>query len=382
MLPQWATDVLLSSAALVDALVKALKVHDIEGDWPYTGLYLDLTATLLGSTAALALLLRRRQPTLVFALILLVVLVTEGYNMLAMLVILYTLAERSLHRALVGAPLYVAVTTLYVCYQQATLPSELLPTPLFCVYQLTSSVIAACAAVSLGRLVSNRRELARSLAELHDAQEHQRELHAQAALARERVQLAREMHDMVSHQVSLIAVQAGALQVGASCDDTEQAARTIRKLSVATLDELRHMVTLLRASGGRDTEITQKLTGKQLADLVAGSSLDARLLGTMPDDASPAVQRAVYRIVQEALTNIRKHAPGASALVEIQQPGAGLEVTVTNTPATRPRLQLPGSQAGVIGLRERAESLRGTLTYGPTPDNGYRIHVVLPDRKH
>ena len=103
----------------------------------------------------------------------------------------------------------------------------------------------------LGRLVQARRDLAHRLSEIEEAREHERLLRSQAVLARERAQLAREMHDVVSHQVSLIAVQTGALQVAATDPDFEEGARTIRSLSVDTLDELRHMVTLLRASGGR-----------------------------------------------------------------------------------------------------------------------------------
>ncbi|CAN3983838.1 sensor histidine kinase [Kitasatospora purpeofusca] len=114
---------------------------------------------------------------------------------------------------------------------------------------------------------------------------------------------------------------------------------------------------------------------------MTGSGLDARLVGEVPGGADAAVQRAVYRIVQEALTNVRKHAPGASAVVEVRETGAGLEVTVTNTAPTRPALRLPGSGLGLVGLRERAENLHGTLTCGTTADGGYRIHATVPARE-
>lgn len=99
--------------------------------------------------------------------------------------------------------------------------------------------------------------MARRLEEIEEAREHERALHAQAVLARERAQLAREMHDVVNHQVSLIAVQAGAMQVAAKDPNAKEAARTIRSLSVTTLDQLRTMVTLLRASGGQATKPTK-----------------------------------------------------------------------------------------------------------------------------
>jgi len=132
--------------------------------------------------------------------------------------------------------------------------------------------------------------LARRLTEIEEAREHERALHAQAVLARERTQLAREMHDVVSHQVSLIAVQAGALQVAAKDAEAKEAARTIRSLSVTTLDELRTMVTLLRASGGSVTELTPQPTLADLHKLVESSGTQAQLAGELPPGVgSPAM---------------------------------------------------------------------------------------------
>ncbi|MFF2788996.1 sensor histidine kinase [Streptomyces sp. NPDC058049] len=104
------------------------------------------------------------------------------------------------------------------------------------------------------------------------------------------------------------------------------------------------------------------------------------LTGEVPRDASPAVERAAYRTVQEALTNVRKHAPGSTVVVEFRRPGPALDVTVTNTTARQPALALPGARHGLIGLRERAEQLGGALAGGPTPDGGYRLHLQIPRR--
>lgn len=170
--------------------------------------------------------------------------------------------------------------------------------------------------------------------------------------------------------------------VAAKDPDVEAGARTIRSLSVDTLDELRHMVTLLRASGGRATELTPQPTLADLHRLVTTSGIDSRLTGELPSDVSTTAQRAVYRTVQEALTNVRKHAPGASALVRLRQAddGAAFSVTVTNTPPTRPSLPLPGSHQGLIGLRERADLLGGTLDSGPTVDGGFEVTLRIPIR--
>lgn len=92
----------------------------------------------------------------------------------------------------------------------------------------------------------------------------------------------------------------------------------------------------------------------------------------------PPVQRAVYRTVQEGLTNVRKHAPGATAIVEIARDGGMLRTTVTNTAPTRPVLPLPSAHHGLAGLRQRAGLLGGTLEAGATADGGFRLSLVLP----
>jgi signal transduction histidine kinase len=186
------------------------------------------------------------------------------------------------------------------------------------------------------------------------------------------------MHDVVSHQVSLIAVSAGALQVGAPDSGTKEAASTIRSLSVNTLDELRHMVTLLRASGSQPTELTPQPTLAELARLVATSGVDAELRGDLPDDISAPLQRAIYRTVQESLTNVRKHAPGATVVIHIGQTETTLTVEITNGPPTRTAVPLPSAQHGLIGLRERAELLGGTLDAGPAPGGGFTLLLRVP----
>jgi signal transduction histidine kinase len=186
------------------------------------------------------------------------------------------------------------------------------------------------------------------------------------------------MHDVVSHQVSLIAVQAGVLQVGGPDAETRAAGATIRRLSVQTLEELRHMVGVLRASGSRPTELTPQPSLADLHQLIAASGIETELETDLPDGLPPTVQRAVYRTIQEALTNVRKHAPGATATVRIHHRNGTVQATVTNTTPTRPALPLPGAHHGLVGLRQRAELLGGTLTAGPTADGGYELRLKLP----
>lgn len=230
----------------------------------------------------------------------------------------------------------------------------------------------------LGQLVQAGRELSLRLAEITEAREHERRLLAQGVLAKERAQLAREMHDVVSHQVSLIAVRAGVLQVGSRDPEAREAGATIRRLSVQTLDELRYMVGVLRTSGSRPAELTPQPSLADLQRLVDTSGIDAELHTDLPDDLPPAVQRAVYRTVQEALTNVRKHAPGATATIRVHHEDGTVRATISNTTPARPALPLPGAHHGLVGLHQRAELLGGTVTSGPTADGGYELRLRLP----
>lgn len=332
-----------------------------------------LACALLG---AFVLLLRRRLPLTTFVLTLPSVLVTDA--VFATLAALYTLASLTRHRVLLG----VCAATFAVC--NITVWSW--PSPEFADLPDTSSTLIAVsyslaeavAPVFLGQLAQARRELSLRLAEISKGREREQQLITQSVLAKERAQLAREMHDVVSHQVSLIAVQAGALQMRSHDAEVTETASAIRRLSVHTLEELRHMVGVLRASGSRPTELTPQPSLADLRRLVVGSDLDATLDTDLPDGLAPPLQRAVYRTVQEALTNVRKHAPGARTTIRVQHEDGTVHATVTNTAPTRPPLPLPGSRHGLVGLRQRAELLGGTITSGPTADGGYEVHLELP----
>ncbi|MEV0537558.1 histidine kinase [Kitasatospora sp. NPDC050463] len=328
----------------------------------------------LAGLACAALALRRRFPLAVL-LLTLPIAFTQDDIALAPLVALFTLAERSRNRRLLAL---CALGTALASIIPWSLGGPFEVSRTFTLVTFVYSLATAAAAVLFGQLVQTRRDLERQMIETEEAREHERILHAQTVLARERAQLAREMHDVVSHQVSLIAVRAGALQVSTKDADAKDAARTIRSLSVTTLDELRTMVRLLRASGGRDTELTPQPTLADLHRLVDSSGIETRLTGGLPPALGAPAQRAVYRTVQEALTNARKHAPGATATVELWHDGADVGVTVTNGVPARPSLALPGSHQGLIGLRERAEILHGTLESGPTPEGGYRVSLRIP----
>ncbi|WP_433334367.1 sensor histidine kinase [Spirillospora sp. CA-294931] len=325
------------------------------------------------AVACAALAVRRRYPMAVFLL----GLPPTLFLSLAVLpfATLYTLAERYRNRLLLAVCAVASAAMGTLPWPLADYAHDEVPHTFI---EFVYLVAMAAAPVFLGQLVQARRDVSLRLAEVEEARDHERRLHAQNMLARERAQLAREMHDVVSHQVSLIAVRSGALQVGTKDAEARQAARTIRELSVTTLDELRHMVTLLRISGGDINELTPQPTLGDLRRLIGSSGIEARLSGELPAQTAATVQRTIYRTVQEALTNVRKHAPGATAAIALWHDDAELGVTVTNTPPTRPTLSLPSARQGLVGLRERADLLQGTLESGPTADGGFEISLRVP----
>ncbi|ROR43185.1 sensor histidine kinase [Kitasatospora cineracea] len=248
------------------------------------------------------------------------------------------------------------------------------------------SVMLGAGPAALGMLVRTRGELAERVTELTAGRQRESRLLAEKVLAAERARLAREMHDVVSHQVSLISIQAGALQVASTDPAARDGAHTIRELSVRTLDELRQMVGVLRAAGVPGTPLAPQPTLADLPRLIDGSGLAVtRRLDPGRRNWPEAVERAAYRTVQEGLTNISKHAPGAPVTVRVTARGGRLHVEVRNGPpplrpagAGQDTAPLPGGGHGLIGLRERAALLGGTFTAAPTPDGGFALHAVLP----
>lgn len=226
-----------------------------------------------------------------------------------------------------------------------------------------------------------RRRLVRALTERAERAEREQELRAEQARADERARLAGEMHDVVTHRVSLMVLQAGALRVSATDERTRQAAEDLREAGCQALAELRDLVGILRTEPEGDE--APGVTGLEalVADATAAGT-PAELVGDGdPGLASPVVARTAYRVVREALTNVRKHAPGARVVVEMRYAGSSVEVSVRNTPPThRPDVALTGtgSGLGLANLRRRIELVHGTLRAGPTADGGYRLDATLP----
>ena len=222
-----------------------------------------------------------------------------------------------------------------------------------------------------------RHEARRRLAEQQHISDTER---ARRAQLEERTRIARELHDVVAHHMSVIAIQAEAAPYRPP-EETAGSFATIRATATEGLRELRRVVGVLRAEGSAEDPDPQptldRLDGLLASARGAGLTVTVAVTGT-PRPLAPGVELSAYRILQEALSNAMRHAPGADTRVELGYRPAGLVLEVVNGPArSRPvPSQEPGH--GVLGMRERAAMLGGELTAGPRPDGGYAVAAVLP----
>jgi signal transduction histidine kinase len=261
----------------------------------------------------------------------------------------------------------------------------------------------------LGLYFVARRRLVQALRERAERAEREQHLLAEQARAEERARLAAEMHDVVTHRVSLMVLQAGALRMTARDEATRQAAEDLRAAGCQALDELRDLVGILRTAPEGD----EAPSAADFAALVAESTAVGTPVQLIEDGdpalASPVVSRTAYRVVREALTNVRKHAPGAPVTVRVGYGPAQVWLSVRNgPPASRnghtgpraadqalagpvlagpvpagpvladPALARTGSGLGLASLRQRIELVHGMLRAGPEPDGGFCVEVVLP----
>jgi signal transduction histidine kinase len=232
-----------------------------------------------------------------------------------------------------------------------------------------------------------RRRLVQALTERAERAEREQHLLAEQARAQERARLAGEMHDVVTHRVSLMVLQAGALQMTATDEQTRKAAEELRAAGCQALDELRDLVGILRTGPAEDETAAPPDFAALVAESTAVGTPAELIEEGDPALASPVVGRTAYRVVREGLTNVRKHAPGAHVTVRIGYAEAQVQVAVINA-APSVAAELPGSAGsalagtgsglGIAGLRQRIELVHGTLQAGSTPDGGFRLAVTLP----
>ncbi|MFB4309977.1 sensor histidine kinase [Actinomadura sp. GTD37] len=330
----------------------------------------------IGSVSLLFLLLFRRRHPVAVAVTMMFAQWTATSALGAAAIAVYSLAMLRSWRAVLpiaGANMALIVTLFWITstwhqFRQGTV-----------VFVLMYAVL-----ITAGMLVRSRRQLIASMDARARAAETEQRLRVEEARLLERERIAREMHDVLAHRISLLAVHAGALEFRPDAPaDQREAAGIIRQSAYEAMEDLREVIGVLRddAPGG-DPERPQP-TLADVSALVAESRRaggEITLEENVPDPGRvPArVGRHAYRIVQEGLTNARKHAPGTQVTVTLDA-GADLDIEIVNRlPPGPPAAPLPGAGAGLVGLAERVGLLGGTLEHGRTGDGRFRLRARLP----
>ncbi|MEU3369786.1 histidine kinase [Streptomyces sp. NPDC006660] len=336
---------------------------------------------VLMALAALALVPRRRRPMAVLACTSALTMVELALGAppapvaMSAVVALYTVAAHT------DRPTTYRVGVLTIAVLTGT--AMLLGTPPWYAQEHLGIFAWTGMAAAAGDAVRSRRAFVDAIRERAERAEHGREEEARRRVAEERLRIARDLHDVVAHHIALVNVQAGvaAHVMDKRPDQAKEALAHVREASRSALDELRSTVGLLRQSGdpAAPTEPAPGLA--VLDDLLAGfrrAGLAVELARTDHAPLPAAVDLAAYRVIQEALTNVRKHAgPGAKAEVSIVRVGTDTEITVIDD-GTGAGAAGDGGGHGLLGMRERVTALGGRCTAGPRYGGGFRVQAILP----
>ncbi|QQM40296.1 two-component sensor histidine kinase [Streptomyces liliifuscus] len=252
-----------------------------------------------------------------------------------------------------------------------------------------SAVLLLLLPTLAGTMLGRRRPLVDLLRERNTYLEQTRTLTAAAARMEERTRIAREMHDLLGHRLSLISVHAGALELAAARQAPPLAGQVelLRTTAGTAMEELREILGVLRHSDLSDLPDEtggDRGTYEDITALVAQSRQTGggpvELAWSVPDtvEVGARVRQAIHRVVREGLTNVLKHASGAPTLVEVRGTDAGIEVYVTNGVPRVPGDSRGGTSSGLAGLQERISLLGGTFGAGALPDGGFRVTAWLP----
>jgi signal transduction histidine kinase len=376
-----ALDVLLAGAFVVADITATLAGASW---WPAHPGKLAWAMLALQAAADASLVARRRAPLLVIAIL-------TGFTLAISLLISPAGALTPAHAGNVWAPygtILAAYGPFYYCRDRRTAFAAVGIMTLIAarVWEpslgvMTIALLRTVPGPLLALYFSARQEMVRALRDRAERAERERYLLAERARAEERARLAGEMHDVVTHRVSLMVLQAGALGITAADEATRRAAEELRAAGVQALDELRDLVGILRTTPeDEQAPATSGLAGLVAESTAVGTPAELVEEGD-PALASPVVGRTAYRIVREALTNVRKHAPGAHVVVRVSYDESQVRLSVRNTAVTAPpvsELAATGSGLGLASLRQRIELVHGTLRAAGTPDGGFCLEAAMP----
>lgn len=338
-----------------------------------------LTDAVFGAVCCISLWWRRRWP---FGVALVCVLL-GAFSTSGTVAGLLALSSLAVHRharpaLLVAALLVPSAVVCSIWLGRTNTWSVILPT-----------MALGAAAVAWGMFVRARRQLLATLRDRARRAEADQLVRAERARLAERTRIAREMHDVLAHRISLVALHAGALEVAIDLPPAQvrESAALLRSTAHQALEELRDVIGVLRDEPGQERPSTvPQPTLSDIPRLVdetrrSGARIDFEM---QVDDAAAApgpLGRDAYRIVQEALTNVNKHAHGTLAEVRVTgAPNCGLHVSIRNRPAVgaHDRPALPGSGTGLLGLQERVALAHGVLVHGPDASGDFVVEADLP----
>jgi signal transduction histidine kinase len=337
-------------------------------------------AVLIALAMTLPLAWRRRAPLAVFAAVSLVALLNliVTTQWVAEISVLFTLYAVSVHERRPWVfPAAIAVVELGVLFATLKYADG------GAVLAFASLSVFVLAASALGFYVRTRGERIAALSERARQLERERDQQAQLATAAERSRIAREMHDVVAHNLTVMIALADGARLSAAQDpvSVERSLAAVSNTGREALDEMRRLLGLLRENG----DVTAPLAPQPgiealelLLEQVRRAGIDARLTRTgVASPVSPGAQLAVYRLVQEALTNTLKHAGGASSVhvrLDFRDEALCVEVVDDGSPGS----EAGGSGHGLTGMRERAAAYGGAVEAGPRHEGGWRVRARLP----
>ena len=363
-------------AAALGALFLSPELHDQVVPLPTSQVVVDIAC---GALACLSLWWRRRWPLAVaLACGVLLGMFSISATPAGLLAVASLAVHRPARQVLVIVALWIPSALVFGVYSPTTDPISvvLVTTPI------------ALAATAWGMFLRARRQLLLSLRERALRAEADQRMHEDRARMAERTRIAREMHDVLAHRISLLALHAGALEVRPDLPPAKirETAELMRSTARQALEELREVIGVLREDPGHDpAPPVPQPTLSDIRRLVeetrrAGANIDFEMRVDHADAAPSALGRDAYRIVQEALTNIGKHATGTATRVRVSgAPDGGLHVSVRNRqPLHAPAgPALPGSGAGLLGLQERVALAGGTLVHGPNGSGDFVVDAEL-----
>ena len=297
-------------------------------------------------------------------------------SLVVMVVGTYTYATRSASRlrtVLIAAVAGVA----------GAMPTLFLGDTMLSVTGALTSVLVVAAATATGMYTATRRLLLGQLRQRAEQAESGRGLAEEQARRAERTRIAREMHDIVAHKISLVALQAGALEVNPNLEreQVQASAGLIRQTAASALNELREVLGVLRGDG-EEAPLAPQPTWEDVRALVAGSreaGISVEMFDFIDDPVPDALARTAYRVVQEGLTNIHKHARLTDSRVAlIGEPGTELIIEVSNVLPQGFTSDLPGARMGLSGIETRVLHAGGTIASGPTDDGRFEVRAVIP----